>query len=83
MDMVRHLLIAAVMFGLLPGPTAYAGDQESDTLRVTRDRDQFRAKRERTLLQRDRARDSALTRQKARSESRRRADAERNRLGCK
>ena len=69
-------MIAVLTLGLL-APAALARDQESDTVRVTRDRDQFRAKRERTLLQRDNARDSALARQRARSESRRQADSER------
>lgn len=76
--MTRRSLLLALAFGVLGLPMAQAGsDRESDTVRVTRDRDAFRAKRERTLLKREQARERSMERQRARSEARRRADVER------
>ena len=69
-------IVALAAVGSIPTEVA-AFDNESDTVRVTRELDRHRADRARTLERRDRARESALSRQRERRDARREADIQR------
>lgn len=75
--MTSKALLLAVAIGVLLLPAGVSRAEESDTVRVTRERDAYRAQREKTLVRRDQAREASRERLRARSAARRQADVER------